>query len=581
MNDQNVDGTKVMDVVFTVSGGIYGAVKDKVSGLYSSGVLQGGLPKGAVITGVFFDVANDLIKLSVAITSGEPREVAKVVVGAIGGATGTYVGGSIGANFAPAKYKILGTLAGMGVGSIFGDSASELIFDTYVWPSDSQTPRLVSGGGVSLNVSLSLEPKSPSLINTTPAPSGLDTPARNSAALINTTGAHTTQFNSGGGVDDLWVVEKNAGRYLGTRDQFRADFVASNANVDGKTLGVQQGQNYYVPQRSANGNTVYHYSNGATVMNNAITGEYHMVVPNTDGSGGQTVYSRTADDVGYTVKQVSTNAAGAVVFEHQSYQNTLDTDLNPVSTTSVSGNQTTTRNWLTDNVYQTDTFVGPPAPTNTTPSTSSLDFGPVSYNLFDAAQNNDASYKMWQLNQNNGLSSNAYNSFTQQSSNFVVDYSLGGTGSSNWGQLKPPSNFDFFPIGAFYDSQSAAFDNAASIANKTTRAMNASGQALTANQLAALDTNNDGQISTAEAAGMRLWADLNENGTLDANELQSVGSTIQSADYGFYTRGNGQAAGARLTPACSLSSPVHPFRAISIQPVSKSRLVKSVAMRGF
>jgi hypothetical protein len=149
---------------------------------------------------------------------------------------------------------------------------------------------------------------------------------------------------------------------------------------------------------------------------------------------------------------------------------------------------------------------------------------------------------MWQLNQYNGLSSNAYNSFTQQSSNFVVDYSLGGTGSSNWGQLKPPSNFDFFPIGAFYDSQSAAFDNAVSIANKTTRAMNASGQALTANQLAALDTNNDGQISTAEAAGMRLWADLNENGTLDANELQSVGSAIQSADYGFYTQGNGNAA---------------------------------------
>ncbi len=39
-----------------------------------------------------------------------------------------------------------------------------------------------------------------------------------------------------------------------------------------------------------------------------------------------------------------------------------------------------------------------------------------------------------------------------------------------------------------------------------------------------LDTNGDGQISTAEAAGMRLWADLNENGTLDSGELQSVGA---------------------------------------------------------
>ena len=53
--------------------------------------------------------------------------------------------------------------------------------------------------------------------------------------------------------------------------------------------------------------------------------------------------------------------------------------------------------------------------------------------------------------------------------------------SSNWGQFKPPSNFDFSPIGAFYDSQSAAFDNAASIANKTSRPMNASGQGLSYN----------------------------------------------------------------------------------------------------
>lgn len=50
---------------------------------------------------------------------------------------------------------------------------------------------------------------------------------------------------------------------------------------------------------------------------------------------------------------------------------------------------------------------------------------------------------------------------------------------------------------------------------------------------------------------MRLWADLNENGALDTNELQSVGSAIQSADYGFYTQGNGNtaASGASGTAA--------------------------------
>jgi hypothetical protein len=123
-----------------------------------------------------------------------------------------------------------------------------------------------------------------------------------------------------------------------------------------------------------------------------------------------------------------------------------------------------------------------------------------------------------------GLSSSGYNSFTQQSSNFVVNYSLGGSDNSNLGQLKPPSNFDLFPIGAFYDSQSAAYDNAPSIANKTTRAMDASGQALSAAQLAALDANADGILSVQEASSVRLWADLNENGQLDTNELQSVGS---------------------------------------------------------
>lgn len=182
--------------------------------------------------------------------------------------------------------------------------------------------------------------------------------------------------------------------------------------------------------------------------------------------------------------------------------------------------------------------------------TDTLSMGPVSYNLFDAAQNNDASYKMWQLNQNNGLSSNAYNSFTQQSSNFVVDYSLGGTGSSGLGLQPPPSWSD--PIGALYDSQSSAFDNAASIANKTTRAMNAQGQGLSAAQLAALDTNNDGQLSTAEASGVRLWADVNEDGHLDSGELLGVSAVIKSADYGFYTRGSA------LTVSASADAPLAP-----------------------
>lgn len=84
MSDSNlVDSTKLMDVMFTVSGGVYGMVKDKINNLYTSGVLQGKLPKGAIVTGLAFDVANDAIKLTFAISSGDLREVAKVA-GVIG-----------------------------------------------------------------------------------------------------------------------------------------------------------------------------------------------------------------------------------------------------------------------------------------------------------------------------------------------------------------------------------------------------------------------------------------------------------------------------------------------------------------
>ena len=71
--------------------------------------------------------------------------------------------------------------------------------------------------------------------------------------------------------------------------------------------------------------------------------------------------------------------------------------------------------------------------------------GAVSYNLLDAAQNNDAAYMLWQLNQDNALNNNAWNSFTEQSSHFLVDYSL-GSGSSNVGLQMPDNWLD--PIGA-------------------------------------------------------------------------------------------------------------------------------------
>ena len=242
----------------------------------------------------------------------------------------------------------------------------------------------------------------------TPPPTGLGTANRNSATFINSTGAHTIQFKAGGGVDDLWVVENKAGRYHGTREQFRADFVASNSHVNTKTLSVIQGQTYYVPERLANGSTTHHYRSGATMKKNINNGEYQMVLPNTDGTG-QTVYSLTAHGTGYTVKQVQTNATGAVVSEYQGQQSTLDGPLRPLSVSSTANNQTTKRNWLTDNVYQTHIY----GANNNTPISSSLNFGPINYSLADFSQRSTAEYRLHQLKQSGGLWHNSWDNFTR------------------------------------------------------------------------------------------------------------------------------------------------------------------------
>ena len=161
-----------------------------------------------------------------------------------------------------------------------------------------------------------------------PDTTGLGTPARQSSAYISPVNIHAVQFNAGGGVDDLWIVARDAGRYVGSRDQFRADFAVSNPDVNPASLLVQQNVNYYLPERKANSDTTYHYANGGTISNNTGTNEYYMVVPNTDGQGGQTIYSRTADDFGYTIKQTSTNAAGATTYSYQGYQETLGAAVN-------------------------------------------------------------------------------------------------------------------------------------------------------------------------------------------------------------------------------------------------------------
>lgn len=110
---------------------------------------------------------------------------------------------------------------------------------------------------------------------------------------------------------------------------------------------------------------------------------------------------------------------------------------------------------------------------------------------------------------------------------------------------------DLSPIGAFYESKSAAFDSAASISAKTLRILDSAGRAINASQLAALDADGDDKLSGVELFGLRAWRDLNEdgianldgtvNGELTYLSLALAGAgtdRIRANDYAFYTEGN-------------------------------------------
>lgn len=97
-----------------------------------------------------------------------------------------------------------------------------------------------------------------------------------------------------------------------------------------------------------------------------------------------------------------------------------------------------------------------------------------------------------------------------------------GFGSSSPKPGTGGNSADQKPIGAFYDSQSAASDTAASIADKTFMLFDENHQAVTAARFAAFDTDADGQLSGDELAFLSMWADANENGHIDNGEMSSL-----------------------------------------------------------
>ncbi len=146
-----------------------------------------------------------------------------------------------------------------------------------------------------------------------------------------------------------------------------------------------------------------------------------------------------------------------------------------------------------------------------------------------------------------------YASFTEWAASQFAD-SVGlrfGGGVS----LQLPANpwLDLDPIGAFYESNSAEFDSAESIAGKTPVLLDAARRRLRAAALQARDINGDNKLTGAELQGLSAWTDTNENGILDTGELQSTeqaGITmLRATNCDFYTQGNGLlASGPQAAP---------------------------------
>jgi len=132
------------------------------------------------------------------------------------------------------------------------------------------------------------------------------------------------------------------------------------------------------------------------------------------------------------------------------------------------------------------------------------------------------------------------------------------------------SSLTLDPIGAFYDSQSLVYDNASSIADKTGVLVDGNGRRVSLVTLQGLDANRDGVLGVAEATGLKLLTDLNENGHLDAGELNAVTSAISSVNWSNVTQGNAVLAGYEIAAPVPRSVQ-QPTVIMLVQPVQSNK----------
>ena len=187
-------------------------------------------------------------------------------------------------------------------------------------------------------------------------------------------------------------------------------------------------------------------------------------------------------------------------------------------------------------------------------------------------------YGLYQNYQAGYLSEDVYSQFSTS----ISDLYLSGSSDGTYMPSYSLDNLTLDPIGAFYDSQSLAYDKALSIADRTGVLVDGQGRKVTVATLQGLDSNRDGVLSVTEASGLKLLTDLNENGHLDAGELNAVTSAISSVNWSRLTRGNavmaGYETGTALPSVITLTQPT-PVNLTQAVPNSNYRTLRDTDNR--
>jgi Ca2+-binding RTX toxin-like protein len=400
---------------------------------------------------------------------------------------------------------------------------------------------------------------------------------RDSISYITDTSAndHLVVIKTGGTVWDAFISQKNSVNGFTNWNDFKAAVAASNPNI-ADLNNIKAGTTLYMPEKMVNGSITYNYANGSSVNSNAATGEYYMVVP--DSQGGTAVYSRTkTTDGNYLLSETQTNKYGEETFKYQGTQSAATGDVKTISSTSridTDGNGKTDQ-IVNDNVDSSgkETIDTKDLNANGTVKDETQTTVSADKKSSETKTDNNGDGKWDQINvgadtNNDGVIDQLISTGTTQNGLFTADkqvdalhdqglvnndiwndYAAWSTAQLVNSSLTTPviTTGDLYnPIGAFYESKSVGTDPALSIANKTLRVLNSANQAVTAAQLAALDSNKDGKLSGAELNGLNAWADTNEDGVGQTGEVTSLVaalaaaglSSVRASDYAFYTAGN-------------------------------------------